>query len=80
MKRTKHEVECVLCFIIGIGAELDGLHVVDILFELLEAMLFLHGLLDCPYEAILKGVHTNTTQGRSHTQVLCRVRYYTWLF
>ena len=67
MKRTKHEVECVLCFIVGIGAELDGLHVVDILLELLEAMLLLHGLLDGPYEAILKGVHTNPTQARSHS-------------
>ena len=67
MKRTKHEVECVLCFIIGIGAELDGLHVVDIILELLQAMLLLHGLLDGPYEAILKGVNTQTTQGLSHT-------------
>lgn len=67
MKLTKHEVECVLCFIVGVGAKLDGLHVVDILLELLEAMLLLHGLLDCPYEAILKIVHTNPTQAQSHT-------------
>lgn len=79
-KFTKHEVECVLCFIVGIGTELDGLHVVNILFKLLEAMLLLHGLLDGPNEAILKSVHTHTTQHRSHTKVLCRIRHNSWLF
>lgn len=79
-KLTKHEVECVLCFIVGIGTELDGLHVVNILFKLLEAMLLLHGLLDGPNEAILKSVHTHTTQHRSHTKVLCRIRHNCWLF
>ena len=62
MKCTKHEIERVLCFIIGIGTELNGLHIVEILLELLEAMLLLHGLLDGPYEAILKGFQTSYTQ------------------
>ena len=79
-KLTKHEVECVLCFIVGIGPELDGLHVVDVLLELLETMLLLHGLLDCPYESILKSVHAHTTQALCHSKVLCRVRQYSWLF
>jgi hypothetical protein len=61
-KRTKHEIERVLCLIIGIRAELDGLHVVDILLEHLKAMLLLHGLVDGPDEAILKGFHAHTTQ------------------